>query len=166
MSSNLVLTIYAMVGPMGSGKTTLALNISKKRGARFFSLDKTIKELNKPIKDIQDYEFHMAEALEIISANAIQALKNNQSVALDFGGGIGHWEWLKNIADSVGANIEIYQFEIPLEERLNRVRKRNEEKPKDIYHFTMSDEEVISSKFQRETPEPSERVKVIKVTSN
>lgn len=152
-----------MVGPMGSGKTTLALSISKDREARFFSLDKTIKEFNKPIKDIKDYEFHMAEALEIIGTNAIQALKINQSVVLDFGGGIGHWEWLKNIADSSGANIEIYQFEIPIEERLKRVRKRNQDKPKDIYHFTMSDEEVMGSKSPRETPEPSEQVKIIKV---
>ena len=83
---------------------------------------------------------------------------------MDFGGGMGHWEWLRAIADSAEAHIEIYHFEIPLEVRLNRVRRRNEEKPPGIYHFTMSDDEVIASKPTRETPPPSERVKIIKVT--
>ena len=98
----------------------------------------------------------------MIGTNAIQTLKNHQPAVFDFGGGIGHWKWLKNIADSTDANIEIYQFDVPLDERLKRVRKRNEEKPEGIYHFTMSDDEVISSKRNRETPPPSARVKITK----
>jgi predicted kinase len=153
-----------MVGPMGSGKTTLALKLSKDRGAQFYSLDKTIREFGLPVRNVQDYETHMAKALEIIASHSIQALKGGTPVVLDFGGGMGHWNWLKDIADSTGANIEIYHFEVPLEMRLERVRKRNEEKPADVYQFTMTDKEVVASKPTRETPLPSERVKIIKIT--
>lgn len=166
MSKNLNLKIYAMVGAMGSGKTTMALKISREQEAKFFSLDKTIKDFNEPIKSLEDYEHHMLKALEIISSTAIQSLKDGQSVVFDFGGGIGHWKWLKNIADITEAEIEIYQFDIPLEVRIDRVKKRNEEKPKDVYHFTMSEEEVIASKTSREMPPTSERVKIIKITNN
>lgn len=56
MNPNSPLTIYAMVGPMGSGKTTLALKIAKEHGALFQSLDGTIKAFNEPIGDLQGYK--------------------------------------------------------------------------------------------------------------
>lgn len=158
------LTVYAMVGPMGSGKTTLALQIAKDKVASYFSLDGTIKELNVPIRSFEDYERHITKALEIISVGAIDALKVNTSVVFDFGGGVGHWQWLKHIADSADADIEIYQFDIPLDVRIARVKQRNETMPKDVYHFTMSEEEVVASKTRVEIPPPSERVKIIKVS--
>jgi shikimate kinase len=160
MNTDAPLTIYAMVGPMGSGKTTLALEISKDRGAEFFSLDQTIKGFGYPVRDIADYESHMAKALEIIGTNAKYALNRKIPVVFDFGGGMGHWGWLKSVADSTGAFIEIYHFDIPLEIRIDRVRKRNKEKPPGVYHFTMSDEEVLASKPKRR---PVECVYVITV---
>ncbi len=155
-----------MVGPMGSGKTTLALKIAKDKNANYYSLDKTIKKFNVPIRNINDYEIHMVKALEMIRDGAIQALRGGIPVVLDFGGGLSHWEWLKNIADSTNAFIEIYHFDVPLEVRLARVKKRNEEKPKDIFHFVMNEEEVIASKSIREPPPPSDKVKIIKIESN
>ncbi len=53
MNPDSPLTIYAMAGPMGSGKTTLALKIAKEQNAFFQSLDGTIKNLNEPIGDLQ-----------------------------------------------------------------------------------------------------------------
>jgi len=48
----------------------------------------------------------------------------------------------------------------------NQTRKKmNEEKPADVYHFIMTDEEVTASKPTRETPPPSEHVKIVKVVS-
>lgn len=155
-----------MTGAMGSGKTTMALKISKETGAQFYSLDSIIKGFNEPIKSLKDYEFHMTKALAIISASAIQNLKDGQSVVFDFGGGMGHWEWLKNIADSTGADMEIYHFDNPLEVRMSRVKKRNVEKPKGLYHFTMSDEEIIASKDAKELPLASERVKIFTIKNS
>lgn len=155
------LTIYAMTGPMGSGKTTLALEIAQKKSASFYSLDKTIKDFDVPINDIEDYEFHMIKALEMIRTKAIESLNIDKSVVFDFGGGMFHWNWLKGIADATGAWIEIYKFHVPLELRLARVKKRNLEKPKDVYHWIMSERVVMESPSSTETPPESERVKVI-----
>jgi|SaaInlStandDraft_7_1057024.scaffolds.fasta_scaffold11581_5 shikimate kinase len=154
-----------MLGPMGSGKTTFALKISNDTGAIFYSLDKTIKEFNLPIYSFKDYESNVEKALGLLRAKAIQSLNKGHSVVFDFGGGTAHWSWLKNISDSAKVNIEIYSFEVPTEERISRVRKRNREKPKDIYYFTMSDEEFYQSKNKCETPPPNENLKITRVSN-
>jgi dephospho-CoA kinase len=67
--------IYAMTGGNGSGKTTYALKISKEKAAKFFSLDKAIKGFNKPIQSYEDYMLYFQQALDLMSSQAIQALK-------------------------------------------------------------------------------------------
>ena len=131
MNPDSPVTIYAMVGPMGSGKTTLALKIAKEKGAYFQSLDGTIKSFNEPIGDLQGYERLMPKAIDLMFSRALEALKNGQSVVFD----IARWPWLMELADATDAKIEIYHFEISTEERWRRVQKRNEEKPENVYRL-------------------------------
>ena len=160
MNPDSPLTIYAMTGPMGSGKTTLALKIAKEQSAFFQSLDGTIKNLNEPIGDLQGYERLMPKALDLMFSKALEALKNGQSVVFD----VGRWPWLMELADAAGAKIEIYYFEISIEERWRRVQKRNEEKPENVYHWTMSKKEFDAQDPRRQLPELRPGLKFIKVT--
>jgi len=157
-------TIYAMVGPMGSGKSTYALKLAKEQNAKFFSLDKTIKDFNEPIDGLKGYELHMKKALVILSEKAIKCLKAGQSVVFDFGGGIGHWDWLKHMADEADTKIEIYHFEILANVRWARVQKRNLEKPEGIYHFNMSKEEFDRQSAYRVLPALMPGLKIFKIT--
>ncbi len=143
MNPDSPLTIYAMAGPMGSGKTTLALKIAKEQGSFFQSLDGTIKNLNEPIEDLQGYERLMPKALNLMFLRALEALKSGQSVVFD----VGRWPWLMELAEAADAKIEIYYFEISSEERWRRVQKRNDEKPENVYHWTMSKEEFDAQKL-------------------
>jgi len=149
-----------MVGPMGSGKTTLALKIASKKGALFGSLDGTIKSFNQPINDSKDYESLMPKALGVMYARALHALRNGQSVVFD----VGRWTWLKELADEANANIEIYYFEIPADERWRRVQKRNQEQPENVYHWTMTKEEFDSQNPHCNLPSPMPGLKLIKIT--
>ena len=151
-----------MAGPMGSGKTTRALRIAAETGARFLSLDRTIRDFNKPLRDLTDYESLMKEALEVLAPDALQALKGNRSVVFDFGGGMAHWPWLSSLAKKVGAKIEIYHFDVALEERRRRVQKRNVEKPDGVYFFTVSDDEFSQSKTKTDLPPEGDEVTVIR----
>lgn len=160
MSENFKPIIYGMVGPMGSGKTTLALKVAKEKNALFQSLDGTIKSLNEPIGDLQGYERLMPKALSLMYSRALEALQRGQSVSFD----VARWPWLKDLADEVGANIEIYYFDISTEERWRRVQKRNLEKPENVYHWTMSKEEFDAQSPHRQLPEPMPGLKLIKVT--
>lgn len=160
MNPDSPLTIYAMVGPMGSGKTTLALKIAKEQGALFQTLDGTIKSFNEPIGDLKGYESLMPKALDLMFSRALQALKSGQSVVFD----VARWPWLIELADAANAKIEIYHFEIPVEERWRRVQKRNAEKIENVYHWTMSKEEFDAQDTHRELPSSRPGLKVVKIT--
>lgn len=149
-----------MVGPMGSGKTTLALKIAHETGALFQSLDGTIKAFNEPIGDLQGYENLMPKALNLMFSNALQALKRGQSVVFD----VGRWPWLMELAEAGDAKIEIYSFDISSEERWRRVQKRNEEKPTNVYHWTMSKEEFDRQGPRRNLPTLIPGLKIITIT--
>lgn len=158
--------IYAMTGGNGSGKTTYALKISKEKPAHFFSLDKTIKDFNQPIQSYEDYMVYFQQALDLMSSKAIQHLKEGTSVVFDFGGGISSRPWLKQIAESVCAEIEIFHLEVPLEERKRRIQQRNKEMNQDVYFFHMSDDEFDKHNQQDPPPPPIEvGIKVIKINN-
>lgn len=159
--------IYAMTGGNGSGKTTYALKISKEKGAKFFSLDKTIKDFNQPIQSYEDYMFYFQQALDLMSSQAIQFLKEGDSVVFDFGGGMATREWLRQIVKSSGAEVEIYHLEVPLEERRRRIQKRNLEKQKDVYFFHMDDEHFDKQNKEDSPGPPAEPgIKVIRMKNS
>lgn len=144
MKNKMGRTIYALTGGNGSGKTTFALKIAKEKNASFFSLDKTIKSFNQPIKSYEDYMIHFNRAMELMSSQAILKLKEGSSVVFDFGGGISSRPWLKQIAESSDADVEIFHLEVPLSERRRRVQNRNIEKDGNVFFFHMSDDEFDS----------------------
>lgn len=159
--------IYAMTGGNGAGKTTYALKLSKEKGAKFFSLDKTIKDFNQPIQSYEDYMLYFQQALDLMSSQAVQFLKNGDSVVFDFGGGLSSREWLKQIAKLSGAKVEIYHLEVPLEERRRRIKKRNLEKQENIYFFNMNDEHFDKQNKEDPPPPPAESgIEVIRVKNN
>lgn len=160
MNPNSTLTIYGMIGPMGSGKTTLALKIASEKGALFQSLDGTIKSFNEPIVDLQGYERLMPKALDLMFSRALEALKNKKPVVFD----VARWPWLLELAKAADTKIEIYYFEISAEERWRRVQKRNLEKQENVYHFTMSKEEFDAQDPHRNLPPPMHGLKLIKIT--
>lgn len=159
MNPNSQLTIFCMVGAMGSGKTTLALKIAKEKGALFQSLDGTIKNFNEPIGSLEGYEKLMPKALDLMYARALEALKKGQSVTFD----IARWPWLKDLANEADAKIEIYYFNISPEERWRRVEKRNREKPEHIYHWTMTREEFDAQDFHRKVPPAEPGLTIINI---
>ena len=162
MNPNSPLTVYGMIGPMGSGKTTLALKIANETGALFQSLDGTIKSFNEPIGDLQGYERLMPKALDRMYANALAALKSGRHVVFD----VARWPWLMELANEVDAKIEIYYFDISKEERWRRVQKRNNEKPANVYHFTMSKEEFDAQDPRRNLPAAMPGLTLIRVASS
>lgn len=101
----------------------------------------------------------MPKALNLMYTRALQALGKGQSVVFD----VGRWPWLMQLADEADAKIEIYYFEISAEERWKRVQKRNTEKPENVYHWTMSNEEFEAQDPSRNLPAIVPGLKLIKV---
>lgn len=142
-------TIYVMTGTIGAGKTTFAKKLAKEKKTVVFLIDDSIRKLKVPIKSIEDYDKCYYGVRNIITDCVLQLLRLNQSVVLDFGGNVGHWEWLTSIADQTGANIEIFHLLAPVDVRRERVRKRN----LDPNEFHFSDEEFESMPKVSATPQ-------------
>lgn len=83
---------------------------------------------------------HFHRALDVISLQSLEILKNNGSVVFDFGGGLSSRQWLKQLASASESEVEIFHLEVALEERRRRIRQRNLEKDNEVYFFHMSDE--------------------------
>jgi predicted kinase len=148
------------VGLMGSGKTTMALKIAKEQGAFFQSLDGTIKSFGEPVKSLENYERLMTRALDTMFSRALVALKSGQSVVFD----VGRMTWIKELAEAADAKIEVYYFDISIEERWRRVQKRNQEKVANVYHWTMSKSEFEAQGPLSQLPPPAPGLKIITIT--
>lgn len=157
-------TLYAMTGTIGAGKTTFGKKLSKEKKTVVLLVDHYIRQLGIPISSIEDYDKCYFGVTNIISDVACQLLKLGQSVVLDFGGNVGQWEWLSNIADQAHADIEIFHLIAPLEIRKQRVQKRNLEPGE----FQFSDEELLSMPSESAAPNVQReglKITVIETTS-
>jgi predicted kinase len=141
-------TIYAMTGTIGAGKTTFAKQLANEKKTVVLLIDHYIRQMG-PVKSKEDYDKYYFGVRNIIADCSRQLLKLGQPVVLDFGGSVGHWEWLCSIADPSAANIEIFHLLAPKDVRRERVRKRN--LGPDEFHF--SDEEFESMPTVSATPQ-------------
>ena len=154
--------IYAMAGPIGSGKTTLAARIAQEKHAAFFPIDQFIKMLGQPINNTEQYDSYYGGMRDVIANVSLQFLSRGISVAFDFGGTKGHWNWLQPLAESANADVEIYHLIVPIEVRRQRVRVRNSD-PAAVFHF--SDEEFDTMPKESITPEQQPGLKIIEIRS-
>lgn len=160
MSDKVKPIVYGMIGPMGSGKTTLALQIANQKNALFQSLDGTIRNFKEPVVDLNGYEKLMPKALDLMYSRAFESLSKGQSVVFD----VARWPWIYELAKETDAQLEIYYFEISTEERWRRVQKRNAEKQDNVYFWTMSKEEFDAQDPERKLPPIMPGMKLIKVS--
>lgn len=152
--------IYAMVGTIGSGKTTYAKKLATEKRALLFCIDEAIKKLGQPIKHKDDYDRYYFGVRAIISDHALRALKLGLSVVFDFGGSVGHWAWLEALAKQADAEIEITHLLAPRAVRRERVRKRNLD-PDIVFKF--SDEDFDAMPTESAAPAAKDGVKVFVV---
>src|SRR5689334_7705788 len=129
-------TIYAMTGTIGAGKTTFAKKLAQDKKSVALLIDHYIRLLG-PVHSREDYDKSYYGVRNVIADCASQLLILGHPVVLDFGGSVGHWEWLSAIADRAKANIEIFHLIAPIEVRRQRVQKRN----LNPEEFKFSDEE-------------------------
>lgn len=155
-------TLYAMTGTIGAGKTTLAKKLSAEKQTVAFLIDHSIQRLGFPIRSIEDYDKCYYGVRNIIADCALQLLKLDQPVVLDFGGNVGHWDWLSKLGDQGDANIEIFHLLAPVEVRWKRVQKRNLEPDE----FNFSEEEFASMPTISAAPQVQrDGLKITKVES-
>lgn len=156
--------IYAVLGRIGSGKTTHAQKLAKEKGAVFFSMDQTLANLGVPVDSYQKYERLYPGVNRILRELAFQILKQGVPVVFDYGVNRPKGRAsLQTFAHDLNAELEIHHLIVPSEECRRRVHERNRLKTPGIFSFELTDEDFDFIAKVYIPPTEEEGLKVVSV---
>ena len=117
--------LHLICGLPGSGKTTLAKNISASSGAYRFSPDEWIKDIWKDKSEVEGNQFR--DQIEQLQWGiAIHMLQNSMDVIIEWGTwGRSEREKIRDEAWSAGASVKFYFLNISRELLKERILERN-----------------------------------------
>lgn len=152
-------TLHLMVGLPGSGKTTYARNHAKEWNALVLTPDVWHTALfgddffgadQRPEHDARHSRIE-----HLMWQTAGELLHMGVNVVLDF----GFWakserEELRHWAQSFGAGCQVHYMDVPLEEILYRLDKRNVQNNGDVFQVKPEDIQKWADQF--EPPDPNE----------
>lgn len=153
-------TAYLMLGLPGSGKTTYSKNLAKKLDLPRLSLDEEyFAMVGSMQREYWDVEI-VRQVSEKIKHEALDILKKGQSVIIDY----CPWtrqerdEYNKSI-EANGAECHIFYFDVPKNELLRRLDKRNKLRSPENQYITPEMLDDYSDMFD---PPKNEKVEIVK----
>jgi len=153
-------TLHFLSGKAGSGKSTVAARIAQENSAVLISEDVWLLRLyGDQMKTFEDY-FRFSKSLkEVVGPLATDLLKLGNSVVLDFPANTAASRtWYRSIFENANAAHVLHHVATSDEVCLQRIEKRNIERPEGSHHLTKEDFVYISSFF--EAPGDAEGFKV------
>lgn len=149
-------TLHFLSGKAGSGKSTVAARIALENSAVLISEDIWLLRLyGDQMKTFEDY-FRVSKNLkEVVGPLATDLLRLGNSVVLDFPANtVANRTWYRSIFEAVDAAHVLHYVDTSDEICLQRIEKRNTERPEGSHHLKKEDFVYISSFF--EAPEDAE----------
>lgn len=135
--------LILVCGPVGAGKTTYSLSLTKDIEAIRFSIDSWMQTLYAKDMKSLDYSWmieRVNRCYEQIWQVSQQILANQGSVVLDLGFTTkAQRDVFTHRASEVNVNAEIHYLNAPKDIRKQRVKKRNLEKDPSVYAFEVTD---------------------------
>lgn len=146
--------LHIMVGMPGSGKTTYAKRLEEATGAIRFTPDEWQLKLFGNDMGSPDHDRRHTAVEDIQWALARQLLQRGVSVIMDFGyWGIDERQCLYDTAKALGAFFRVHYLDVPMEELLRRVEKRNADPEGEAFTVTEADMRLWYSWFEPVTPQ-------------
>lgn len=135
--------LIIVTGPVGAGKTTYSLSLSKGIGAVRFSIDPWMQNLFSKDMTSLDYDWMIERVnrcyLQIWQV-AEQILKLDGNVVLDLGFTTKEQrDHFSDLAKRLNIVPEVHYLSAPTDVRKKRVEKRNIEKDPGVYSFEVTD---------------------------
>lgn len=145
--------LHLMVGLPGSGKTTYARNHAKEWNALVLTPDVWHTALFgndfSGADQSPEHDARHSRVEHLMWETAGELLSMGVNVVLDF----GFWakserEGLRRWANSLGAGCQVHYMDVPLEEILSRLAKRNVQNNGDVFQVTEDDMRKWAAQFE------------------
>jgi predicted kinase len=149
-------TLHFLCGKAGAGKTTVAKVLAQERAAILISEDVWLARLfGDQMKTFDDYVRCSKRLKTVVGPLATDLLTAGHSVVLDFPANTkAGRSWFRSIFESAGVSHVLHFVRTSDQTCLERIERRNDERPEGSHHLTAEDFTYISSLF--EAPEPAE----------
>src|SRR5262245_44073318 len=143
-------TLHFFCGKAGAGKTTVASSLAKEHGSILLSEDIWLLQLyGEEMKTFDDYLRVSKKLKAIVGPLAVDLLRSGQSVVLDFQANTRSGRsWCRSLFEQASADHVLHFVNTSDAVCLERIAKRNVERPPGSHHLTQEDFFHISSFFQ------------------
>ena len=149
-------TLHFFCGKPGASKTTIATRLAQDQSAIFVSEDIWLLRLfGDQMKVFDDYLRVSTKLKTVVGPLAVDLLKSGHSVVLDFQANtkIGR-SWFRSVFEQAGAAHVLHFVDASDEACLERIARRNIERPEGSHHLTEEVFRHVSSFLQ--VPEKAE----------
>ncbi|MBX3653973.1 MAG: ATP-binding protein [Ramlibacter sp.] len=149
-------TLHFFCGKAGAGKSTLARQVASEQNALLICEDVWLARLfGDQMKTLDDYRRLALKLKSVVGPMVVDLLKSGQSVVLDFPANTRATRaWFRTVFESADAAHVLHFVQTPDAVCLERIGRRNVERPEGAHHLSEQDFEIISSFF--EPPEEAE----------
>ncbi len=142
--------LHFLCGKAGAGKSTIAKGLATEHLAILISEDIWLMRLfGDQMKTFDDYKLFSQKLKSVIGPLVADLLKSGQSVVLDFpANSKASRAWFRSIFEQAGAAHVLHFVDSSNNACLQRIAKRNVERPEGSHHLTNEQFEYISSFFE------------------
>lgn len=149
-------TLHFFCGKAGAGKSATAAGLALEHQAILISEDIWLMRLfGDQMKTFDDYIRVSKKLKTVIGPLAVDLLRAGQSVVLDFQANTkGGRSWFRSVFEEADAEHVLHFVSAPDEVCLERIARRNAERPEGSHHLTEENFMYVSSFFQ--APEENE----------
>ncbi len=143
-------TLHFFCGKAGAGKTTVAAGLSSKHSTILLSEDVWLSALyGDEMSTFDDYIRFSKRLKAVVGPLVVELLRSGQSVVLDFQANTkAGRHWFRSLFDEASANHVLHFLSTSDEVCLERIARRNRERPPGSHHLSEDDFRHISSFFQ------------------
>ena len=147
--------LHLLCGKAGAGKSTQAQALAAEHRAILIAEDIWLMRLYGPMASFDDYRTYSQRVKAVVGPLVVDLLSLGQTVVLDYPANTqGARLWLRSLGESAQVPHVLHHLATPDEICLDRIARRNTERPEGSYHLTRADFDHVSSFF--EPPEEDE----------
>ncbi len=142
--------LHLLCGKAGAGKSTLATSIATQHGAILISEDVWLARLyGDRMKSFDDYRLYAQRARSVVGPLVVDLLAAGQNIVLDYPANTKAGRaWLRSLFESAGATHILHVLDTSDSLCLQRIARRNAERPEGSHHLTPEDFAYVSSFFE------------------